>query len=266
MKNIFFKILLITLLFSFSYSASQNIDNYINGYKEGFRVGYCQSELICSAPIPNSQSIFIGDSPLQYPVGYAQGLEDGKNKRINEKNVPIKTQQQIRREEIKETDNNTNTSSAYSEYMRERERINNQSRSSSRISFTTNNRGLGIGVAYDTGLSGSLDLFFDTWMLGIGYGSKEIGEDNYGPIIEDKVFGTIGYKIGNRIYLKGGFGTYYDDSMGDYTNTYFDDLNESSYFQIGIQGFFPSGNNAITPEIFYSNSSGGIGFGIGWIF
>jgi hypothetical protein len=84
MKNIFFKILLITLLFNFSYSASQNIDNYINGYKEGFRVGYCQSELTCSAPIPNSRSIFIGNRPLQYPVGYAQGLEDGKEKRIND--------------------------------------------------------------------------------------------------------------------------------------------------------------------------------------
>jgi tetratricopeptide (TPR) repeat protein len=80
MKNIF----LIILFFSSFYSISQTKDDYINGYKDGFRSGYCQNELQCSAPIPNSRSIFIGDRPLQYPAGYAQGLEDGKEKRIND--------------------------------------------------------------------------------------------------------------------------------------------------------------------------------------
>jgi hypothetical protein len=80
MKNIF----LIILFFSSFYSISQTKDDYINGYKDGFRSGYCQNELQCSAPIPNSRSIFIGDRPLQYPAGYAQGIEDGKEKRIND--------------------------------------------------------------------------------------------------------------------------------------------------------------------------------------
>ena len=256
MKNIF----LIILFFSSFYSISQTKEDYINGYKEGFRSGYCQNELQCSAPIPNSRSIFIGDRPLQYPAGYAQGIEDGKEKRINEEKTKLTPGN------IKKTDNKSSTADPYLEYQKRRDQINNNYRSSAKNSLLTNNRGFGIGIAYDVGFSGSLDFFFDTWMFGIGYGSREKGQDDYGPIIEDKVFGTIGYKLGNRIYLKGGFGANYDDGLNDFTNSYSGDLNESSYFQIGLQGFFPSGNNAITPELFYSNVSGSIGFGIGWVF
>ena len=262
MKNIFFKAFLILILLRSFTSIGQTKDDYINGYKDGFRVGYCLNTVNCSAPIPNSRSIFIGDRPLQYPIGYAQGLEDGKQKRINDENLPIKTQSQIRKESTKKTDNKSSTTDPYLEYQKRRDQINKNYRSSAR---RTNNRGFGIGIAYDVGFSGSLDFFFDTWMLGIGYGSREKGQDDYGPIIEDKFFGTIGYKLGNRIYLKGGFGQSYDDGLND-TNLYSDDLNESSYFQIGLQGFFPSGNNSITPELFYSNVSGSIGFGIGFIF
>jgi len=266
MKNIIFKVFIASLLLSSFNSIGQTKDDYINGYKDGFRVGYCLNTVNCSAPIPNSRSIFIGDRPLQYPIGYAQGLEDGKQKRINDENIPLKTQSQIRKERTNKTDNKSSTTDAYLEYQKRRDQINKNYRSSARNSFLTSNRGFGIGIAYDVGFSGSLDFFFDTWMFGIGYGSREKGQDDYGPIIEDKVFGTIGYKLGNRIYLKGGFGQSYDDGLNDYTNSYSDDLNESSYFQIGLQGFFPSGNNSITPELFYSNVSGSIGFGIGFIF
>ena len=120
LAKIYFKGLLIILLFSSFYSFTQTIDDYINGYKEGFRIGYCQSELTCSAPIPNSRSIFIG-RPLQYPVGYAKGLEDGKQKRINDnKNklifTPSTTNTKLGSKDPIMTTNKTNKSKSNNDY------------------------------------------------------------------------------------------------------------------------------------------------------
>ena len=276
MKNIIFKVFIASLLLSSFTSIGQTKDDYINGYKEGFKTGYCLNVVDCSAPIPNTRSIFIGDKPLQYPVGYAQGLKDGKQKRINDENMPIKTQSQNRDDKIKETDNNSSTSDPYTRYFSERERIKNQYRSSTKgNNFTTINRGIGFGIAYDVGISGSMDFFADRWMYGIGYGSRVLEDNSNVYATEEKVFGTIGLKITNTLYIKAGIGSYYDiaddysylsyDFSGpDYYEIYNND--GSTYFQIGIQAFIPSGSSAITPEVFYSNVSGTIGFGIGIVF
>ena len=112
-------------------------------------------------------------------------------------------------------------------------------------------------------------------MFGLGYGSRVLEDNSNVYATEEKIFATLGLKITNGIFVKGGFGTYYDifddysfysyDFSGpDYYEIY--NNNGSSYFQLGIQAFIPSGSSAFTPEIFYSNISGTVGFGIGIIF
>ena len=273
MKNIIFKVFIASLLLSSFTSIGQTKDDYINGYKEGFRAGYCQNESPCSAPIPNSQSISIGDRPLQYPAGYAQGLNDGKEKRTNEEKTKSTTTN------IKENNKSNESDPIISNFIKRREATRNQYNSStkSRSRNHTNfyHTGWGVGAAYDVGLSGSFDVFLDTWMFGLGYGSRVLEDNSNVYATEEKIFATLGLKITNGIFVKGGFGTYYDlfddycflscDFSGpDYYEIY--NNNGSSYFQLGIQAFIPSGSSAFTPEIFYSNLSGSVGFGIGIIF
>ena len=278
MKNIIFKVFIASLLLSSFNSIGQTKDDYINGYKDGFKVGYCLNTVNCSAPIPNSRSIFIGDRPLQYPIGYAQGLEDGKQKRINDENIPLKTQSQIRKERTNKTDNKSSTTDPIiSKFSQRREATRNQYSSTTRSRNRSNfyHTGWGVGAAYDVGLSGSFDVFLDTWMIGIGYGTRLLEDNSNVYATEEKIFATLGLKITNGLFVKGGLGTYYDlfddyslysyDFSGpDYYEIY--NNNGSTYYQLGIQAYIPSGSSAFTPEVFYSNISGTIGFGIGIIF
>ena len=134
------------------------------------------------------------------------------------------------------------------------------------------NRSLGLTVGYNGGITAGLDLFFDKISIGGHYGSKLMEDNDFVFVNEIVAAGTIGIKLSNKLYIKGGIGSYYDEveiwdySSGEvdsYLNTYQND--GKTYYQAGLQGFFISGGIALIPELYFSNSSGiGISFGIGF--
>jgi len=134
------------------------------------------------------------------------------------------------------------------------------------------NRSLGLTVGYNGGITAGLDMFFDNISIGAHYGSKIVEDNNDVYITEVVAAGTIGFKVTDKLYIKGGIGSYYDEmeiwtyGSGE-ADQYFDEYDNmgSLYFQAGIQTFLITGGIAIIPEIYYSNSSGiGISFGIGF--
>jgi|APSaa5957512535_1039671.scaffolds.fasta_scaffold42053_3 hypothetical protein len=133
------------------------------------------------------------------------------------------------------------------------------------------NRSIGLTVGYNGGITAGLDLFFDKVSVGAHYGSKLMEDNDLVFVNEIVAAGTLGFKVSDNLYIKGGIGSYYDQvdiwSYGDgadqYLNTYQND--GKTYFQAGIQTFFITGGIALIPEIYFSNSSGiGISFGIGF--
>ena len=133
------------------------------------------------------------------------------------------------------------------------------------------NRSIGLTVGYNGGITAGLDLFFDKVSVVAHYGSKLMEDNDLVFVNEIVAAGTLGFKVSDNLYIKGGIGSYYDQvdiwSYGDgadqYLNTYQND--GKTYFQAGIQTFFITGGIALIPEIYFSNSSGiGISFGIGF--
>ena len=134
------------------------------------------------------------------------------------------------------------------------------------------NRSIGLTVGYNGGIAAGADFFFDKISIGAHYGSKLMEDNDYVFVNEIVAAGTIGFKVSDNLYIKGGVGSYYDeidvwsygsDEVDQYFNMYQND--GKTYFQAGIQTFFITGGIALIPEIYYSNSSGiGISFGIGF--
>ena len=118
--------------------------------------------------------------------------------------MPMKTQSQNRDDKIKETDNNSSTSDPYTRYLVKEKELKTNTDLQQRNNFTTI-RGIGFGIAYDVGISGSMDFFADRWMYGIGYNSRVL-EDNSNML--PKKFLVQLLKITNTLYIKAGIGSY----------------------------------------------------------
>ena len=93
------------------------------------------------------------------------------------------------------------------------------------------NRSIGLTVGYNGGITAGLDLFFDKVSVGAHYGSKLMEDNDLVFVNEIVAAGTLGFKVSDNLYIKGGIGSYYDQvdiwSYGDgadqYLNTYQND-------------------------------------------
>ena len=273
-------ILLFFFLFSSFVSFGQTRDDYIKGYKDGFQKGYCQYDNQCDAPVPRFVNPPRG-AVLQYPIGYAKGIEDGRKKKIDENKNNNQSDEAAR-------DWAENQAKKLTPKARQPQPVKKPNTKISRSPYSIKKENLGYGliVGYDVGISGGIEYFFDSWMFGLNYGSRVLEDNSDTYATEEKIYGTIGFKLTNFMYLKGGVGTYYQESDNyaqwssgsllypsyDDIDRFYDDIYSqydntgATYLQIGIQFFIHINNSALTPEIFYSNAGGTVGVGFGIVF
>lgn len=252
------KISIISLIFILSFNFnlfSQNSD-FQRGFKEGFVKGFCQDDTNCSPPlIPNSPTPISGKT--NYQDGFSIGVKQGSE--LRENNSQVKIESNFNRAP-NNNNNNLNNSRVYNSQV-----------TNLRNTYNYENRGFGISIGYNDGIAGGLDLFLDNTVVGLHFGSRTLEDTSEVLATETTIAGTIGFKILNSLYIKGGIGTYYDEipmtGFLDYDPSIYEKYsnNGSTFYKIGIQGFFRQNKSALIPEIYYSNNAG-IGIGIGFAF